>query len=392
MNILNLNESENQGSLLRVLIFSWRGPGHPDAGGAEESTHEHAKAWVRAGHHVTLFTSRHKGSKAEEKVDGVNIVRRGNMVFGVHLAAAWRYLFGKHLDFDLVVDQFHGIPFFTPLFIRKPKLAFIHEVAKEVWSLNPWPRPLNLIPAIVGRIGEPWVFRILYRGIPFMTVSESTKKDLVGWGIPSENVTVINNGVNIVRPKKGVGKEKRKTAVYLGALSRDKGVEDALEAFSIINKEDPSWQFWIIGKGDESYVRKLKAIVNRLGLGNKLKFWGYVPDEKKFELLARAHVMVNPSVREGWGLVNIEANAVGTPVVAYNAPGLRDSIVNGKTGLLADLCNPEGLASKALRLIDDSELYSRFQKEAVAWSRKFKWKEAGRKSVELLENLKSRGE
>ena len=372
---------------MNILIFSWRDLKHPLAGGAEESTHQHAKAWVKNGHKVTLFTSRFKASKAYAKIDGVEIIRHGHEVFGVHISAFFWYCFGSHSKFDLVVDQFHGIPFFTPLYVRAKKLAFIHEVAKEVWKLNPWPKPFNLLPGVFGTIFEPLIFKIFYRKVPFMTVSQSTKKDLIDWGIPSENVDVIHNGVTLTLPLPVPNREKRKTAIYLGALAKDKGIEEAIESFNLINKSDRNWQFWVVGKGDEKYKKKLEIRCQRLGIEEKVKFWGYVSDKKKFELLVRAHVLINPSAREGWGLVNIEANAVGTPIVAYNVPGIRDSVKDGFSGRLCEEKTPECLAKEILSLVNDKARFKKLSRQAKTWSKKFNWKTSTQKSLRLLQSF-----
>src|SRR3989344_3656213 len=119
---------------MNILILSWRGPGHPSAGGAEQVTLEHAKGWVKAGHDVTLFTSFFKDAKRKDLVEGIKIIRSGRQFFEVQFRAFLWYILAKHHKFDLVIDEFHGIPFFTPLYVRSRKLAFIHEVAKEVWK------------------------------------------------------------------------------------------------------------------------------------------------------------------------------------------------------------------------------------------------------------------
>lgn len=380
---------------MNILIFSWRGPGHPQEGGAEQSTHEHAKAWVKAGHRVTLFTSHFSGAKKEEEINDVAVIRRGNLFPGVHLAAAKWYLFDRQQKFDLVVDQFHGIPFFTPLYVRTKKLAFIHEVAKEVWWLNPWPKPLNLIPGIIGSLLEAFVFRIFYMKTPFMTVSNSTKSDLVRWGIPKKDITVIHNGIKVSLPKKVPRKEKIKTLIYLGALAKDKGFEDAIKIFNLVKRQSstlrgrkaPDWQFWVVGKSDDKYRTFLKEKVKEFDLKNNLKYWGFVSDQKKFELLSRAHVLINPSVREGWGLVNIEANTVGTPVVGYNVPGIRDSVKHKTTGILVEKNNTEILAQETLKLIKNKKLYDNLQKNAFKWSQRFSWEKSTRESLKLLKRL-----
>ncbi len=369
---------------MNILIFSWRDPKHPFNGGAERVTHEHAKAWIKAGHSVTLFTSMYTNAKHEEVLDGVHIIRRGNELVTVQIAAFFWYLFAKHQSFDLVFDHFHGIPFFTPLFIRPKKIAFIHEVAIEVWKLNEIRGPLKHLPSFFGPIIEPMIFK-LYRNIPFITVSESTKKDIMKMGIPEKNITIIENG--LVTHKVETQKNKIKTAMYLGAIAKDKGIDDAINVFSKVYKKDSAWQFWIVGRGAEIEVHRLKEKSKRSGIAEKTIFWGYISEEKKFELLAKAHVLVNPSVHEGWGLVNLEANSVGTPVIAYDVHGSRDSIVHDKTGILVPRGDTKEMAKKVMELIDDKKRYGVMQKEVVAWSNRFTWEKATQESLAYIQKM-----
>lgn len=370
---------------MNILIFSWRGPGHPHAGGAEKATHEDAKGWVKAGYNVTLFTSDYPGAKKEEVIDGVKITRRGSQVLGVHVEAFKWYLMGDHPEFDLVVDQFHGIPFFTPLYVKQKKLAFIHEITKEVWALNPWPWPFNLIPAFFGTAFEPFIFKLCYKNIPFMTGSNSTKKDLIAWGIPEKNITIVPYGLNTPKVKI-FPKEEKKTLIFLGALSKDKGIEDVLKIFSILNQSDHGFQFWIVGNGEEHYLKKLKLQSYKLGLNKKVKFWGFISEEKKFELLARAYLLINPSIREGWGLVVIEAASVGTPAVGYNVAGLRDSILDGKTGILCNP-NPEVCSEAVLSLMSDQTKYNTLRQNCFKWAKQFNWQKSSKNSLALIEKL-----
>lgn len=369
---------------MNILIFSWRGPGHPNAGGAEVVTHEHAKGWVKAGHSVTLFTSYFRGAKKKEILDGVKIIRRGNAFIGVRVEAFRWYRELKKKP-DLVIDQFHGIPFFSPLFVKEKKLGFIHEIASEVWWMNHLIFPLNFIYAILGYFSEPLIFILFYRNIPFMTVSESTKKDLIKWGISRKEIAVVHNGITIKRV--AVNKDERKTALFLGALSKDKGIEDALEVFALINKKDPSWKFWVVGKGEPGYIKKLKVQTLKLKIRNKIKFFGHVSERKKFGLLGRAHILLNPSVREGWGLVNIEASCVGTPIIGYDVPGIRDSVINNKTGILVSAGDTRKLALNCIELTKDRKKYEEFRKMAPAFGKKFNWKKSVRESLRLIEKI-----
>jgi len=182
-------------------------------------------------------------------------------------------------------------------------------------------------------------------------------------------------------------KEIIKTATYLGALSEDKGIYDTVRVFHQINRKDENWQFWIVGKGADDYIKKVKSLAMELGIYEKIEFWGFVTDTKKFQLLAKSHVLVNPSVREGWGLVNIEANAVGLPVIGYNVSGMKDSVKNGKTGILVNSGDYGAIAENILKLISDKDRYSSFQKSAISWSKKYSWDKATKESLELVESL-----
>lgn len=369
---------------MNILVLSWRGPNHPNAGGAEQVMHEHMKGWVTAGHKVTLFSSRFPGSLVKENIDGVVAIHQGDQYVGVKLAAFIYYLKNKD-SFDLVVDQFHGIPFFTPLYVRKSKLAVLQEVAREVWFLSGFPFPFNWIIGIVGFITEPLIF-LLYKKTPFLVGSQSAKNDLIKMGISEVNVNIIPHGVVIKRNALPYRKEKTKTVIFLGVLTKDKGIEDALKVFSILETLG-NYNFWVIGKGSEEYKNYLLALATKLGIKNKVTFWGFVDESKKFELLARAHILINPSIREGWGLVNIEANSAGTPVVAYRSPGLVDSVKDGISGVICTEDTAQNMAKQVEKIIGDKDKYTSLQKSAISWSKKFSWKESKKLSLEIVNKM-----
>lgn len=370
---------------MRILVFSWRDPKHPLAGGAEQVMHEHMRGWIAAGHSVTLFSSKFKNVPVEEAIDDIYIVRHGYQYLGVQISAFFYYLKNRK-KYDLIVDQFHGLPFFTPIYIKKPKLAVIQEIAREVWFLNPLPWPLNWVIGVIGFLGEPLIF-FLYKNIPFMTGSESAKADVAKFGIPKDHITVVPHGVIVKKPSPMPPKEKKMTLAFLGVLSKDKGIEDTLKCFALLNKKG-NFQFWVIGRVEtEGYYKKLQKLVLSLGLKNKIKFWGFVSQEKKFELLARAHLLINPSVREGWGLVNIEANSMGTPVIAYKSPGLVDSVMDGQSGIICQKNTPLGLAEKVMVLLFDNVKLQKLQRSALAWSQNFTWEKSIRKSLLLIEKV-----
>lgn len=368
---------------MNILVFSWRDPKHPLAGGAEQVMHEHMKGWVNAGHSVTLFASHFKGGSKEENIDGVTLIRRGTQLLGVQILGFFYYLLGKHPKFDLVVDQFHGIPFFTPFYVRCKKIAVLQEVAKEVWLMNDLPKPLNLIIGSIGYFLEPFIF-LFYTNIPFITGSDSAKLDLITFGIPEKKISVVPHGVLLSLPKTLPAKEKMPTLIYLGALTKDKGIEDAIKAISLL----PNITLWAVGIGSKENMTKWNSLVRKLNLGNRVKFFGFVDQARKFELLSKAHLLINPSVREGWGLVNIEANSVGTPVVAYKSAGLVDSVKDGVSGVFCEENNPKEMAKEVDKILADQDKYKLLSKSSKDWSKNFTWEKSRKKSLELLESLK----
>lgn len=371
---------------MNILVFSWRDPKHPNRGGAEQVMHEHMKGWLKAGHKVTLFASRFSGSASEEVLDGVRVVRRGCQYLGVQVEG-FKYYWMHKKEIDLVIDQFHGIPFFTPLYVKQPVLAVLQEVAGKVWLKNDLPWPMNWLIGTIGYITEPLVF-LLYKKIPFMVGSNSAREDLIKIGILNKHITIVPHGVILPKKIPPYHKEKVKTILFFGAVSKDKGIGDALEVFSLLNIRG-KYQFWIAGRVSEYYRQFIKQRAEELKISANLKTWlGFVSDEKKFELMKKAHVLINPSVKEGWGLVNIEANAMGTPVVAYRLPGLVDSVNQEVSGLLSELMSPEGLVKSIERVLIGTKEYGVWCVGAIKWSQNFTWDKSKKLSLELIENVK----
>lgn len=370
---------------MNILVLSWRDNKHPNAGGAEQVMHEHAKGWVGTGHKVIHFSSKMDELLKSETIDGIEFVRAGYQYLGVQIAGFFYYLKNRN-KIDLVVDEFHGIPFFTPLYVKKPKLAVVQEVARKVWLLNPLPRPMSWIIGMVGFLGEPFIF-LLYKKTPFMVGSNSAKEDVIKMGIPRKNITVVPHGVIIPKISKLPTKERGKTIVYLGKLSKDKGIEDAIKCFSIMDKKN-YFNFWVIGRPETlQFGKYVESLVKKLKFKKRIKFWGFVSQEKKFELLAKSHVLINPSIHEGWGLVNIEANSVGTPVVSYHSAGLIDSVKQGVSGIICQNNSPVDLANNIIKILSDQQSYDKLKKGAVSWSKNFSWEKSRKLSLELINKI-----
>jgi glycosyltransferase involved in cell wall biosynthesis len=342
-------------------------------GGAEVFTREVAKSWVQAGHEVTLFTSEFSKCKREEVLDGVRVVRCGGR-FSVYWRAKRYYeeLFSRE-RYDFVVDEINTRPFFTPKFVNKgEKVAgLIHQLAREYWFYET-PFPVSYIG--YHFLEDRWLKN--YVNVPTVTVSESTRQDLLGLGF--KKVFVVSEGLNFKPLDKLPKKEEHPVVAYVGRLKRTKRPDHAIKAFKIVREKVFDAELWVVGDG--SLRQGLESIA-----GEGVRFFGSLNDGERRELIERAWVLVNPGIREGWGLNVVEANALGTPCVAYDVAGLRDSVKNDETGLLADSENVEDLAERLLAVLEDEELRMRLSRNALKYSRQFSWDKTAEEFMKVLE-------
>jgi glycosyltransferase involved in cell wall biosynthesis len=315
---------------VRVLIFNWKDLAHPAKGGAELFTAEVAGALVEKGHEVTLFVSAVPGRPPRETVKGVEIVRRGGRL-GVYREARRFWKEQPPGRFDVVVDEINTRPFLTPRWIRDtPIVALIHQLAREIWFYET-PFPV----AVLGRyVLEPWWLRA-YRRTPALTVSESSAESLRryhGW----KDITVVPEGY-APHPLPAVGKEPTPTVVFLGRLVGMKRPQHSIDAFEVLRSRYPAAQLWMIGDGP--LLRRLRDKAPR-----QVTFFGRVGSDELFLRLARAHVLVATSIREGWGLNVSEAAMCGTPAIGYSVPGLIDSIPSSGGALVEQNAEDLGAA------------------------------------------------
>ncbi len=297
---------------MRILILTWRDLRHPQAGGAELYTEQVAKRWVERGHEITLFAAAVEGIPAVEKVDGYTVVRAGSRYTVYRKARSWWQHVGQYQNFDLVIDMINTVAFEAHTWITDvPIVGFIHQTCEEIWAHNaPWPASL------LGRhVLEPKWLRS-YRGRHVLAVSQSTKDSIARFGVT--DVTVVPEGFDPPAVLPDVPKADRPTLVWCARHVPYKRPIDAIEAFEVAQLVVPDLQLWMIGGGPDLDTAKARAVPG-------VEVLGRVSEQEKLDRMAGAHMHVATSVREGWGLVVTEAAAVGTPTVAYDVPGLRDS-------------------------------------------------------------------
>jgi glycosyltransferase involved in cell wall biosynthesis len=366
---------------LQILAINWQDLSNPRAGGAEIHFHEIFKRIVQKGHKVTLLCSHYTGAKEYEEIDGIRIIRRG-FWFVFNFSAFWEVRkILKQEKWDLVIEDINKLPFYSHFWHNLPLLVIVHHffdkaIFREV-------NPIFGTYVFLSERSVPW----LYRDKRFLAVSESTKEELLKRGIPEQRIKVIYCGIDhqVFRVNPDLKKDPIPTILYLGRLKKYKSVDLLIKALPLVLDKVPETRLVIVGEGD--YKPELQNLTRNLELEDKVIFTGFVDGKTKVEWLHRAWVTVYPSIKEGWGLTNIEANACGTPAIASDVPGLRESVLPGKTGFLFRYGDEQDLADKIIRIITGNELRERFSREGILWASNFSWDKVVSEVEELLQDV-----
>jgi glycosyltransferase involved in cell wall biosynthesis len=351
-----------------IMLFCWRDPKNPSAGGGEVYLLEQARHWVKAGHEVTWFAQRFAGAPREERIEGIRVVRRGRFPLVFPLGALW-YAFRSDRKYDFIIDCMNGIPFFTPLFSTKPKICLLYHIHSHHFK-EELPGPLAVLAIAVETRLAPFI----YRNTKFVTISESTRREMRDLRMTEKPIELIHCGVSEAH-KPGL-KSAVPTVLYVGRLKRYKQIRKLIGAFAQARQTLPDTVLKIVGDGDDA--EELRAYIRSQKIEN-VTFLGFVDEPTKIRLMQEAWVFGMPSSIEGWGLVVIEANACGTPAIAYDVRGLRDCIIDGETGFLAP--DDDTFASRLTEMLHNRELREKITKAAWEWSQNFSWEKTAEKTL-----------
>jgi glycosyltransferase involved in cell wall biosynthesis len=357
---------------VNILALNWNDLKNPYSGGAEVHLEELLRRLVTYGHRVTLVCSGWEGCAPDETIEGVRIVRTGSrQTFNLVVPFLLRRMV-KEEKFDLLVEDINKIPFYTPLYLDIKTLVVIpHLFATTVFQ------EINFVLGSYIYLAErPLTW--LYRGRHYNVISESTADDIAARGVPRKDISVIHCGIDrkLYSYDGSVTKYPEPTILYLGRIKKYKSIQHLILAFHRVKQTLPNARLMVVGSGD--YLPDLKKLADSLGLKDSVEFPGFVTPESKVERMRRSHVSVLPSLKEGWGLTNIESNSVGTAVVAANSPGLRDSVKEGVSGFLYEHGNIDDLTAKLLMLLQDEALRKRIEQGALEWAERFNWDRAAK--------------
>ena len=363
---------------MRILVINWQDRKNPHAGGAELHLHEVFGRIVQLGHEVDLLCSGFPGAARDEVIDGIRVRRSGSRFsFPLHARREYETL-ARAAEYDVVVEDLNKIPLYTPRW-KPRRLAVITHHLFGATAFREESIPVAAATWLAERpLGRG------YRDVDFQAVSLSTRDDLVSRGILPERITVIYNGVDVesLTPDPN-GRSAVPLFCYLGRLKRYKRVDLVVKAFALLDGCEARLE--IAGKGDDR--DRLEDLVAKLNVQDRVRFLGYITEREKRELLRRSWATVLASPKEGWGISNLESAACGTPVIAADSPGIRESVVDGDTGFLVPGSDVAAYAAAMRGLLDSPELVTTLGVNARRFAETFTWERAAAETLAHLKNV-----
>ena len=354
-----------------ILLLTDRDWTHPQGGGTGANLFGQVAHWLDWGYRVTVVAGTYEGAEPVSRpAPGLELHHMGTRTT-VFPRAAWAVRRGLARDADVVLEVVNGITFLTPLWCKTPRVTLVHHIHRDHYVTE-----LGRKGAVAAVLAETIPLKLLYSGAPFLTISESAKRDITALGVSEEDVRVGYLGVV---PFSGElpGPDATPRLLYLGRLKRYKRIELLLDVVEAI----PDAVLDVAGEGD--HRPELEAEIAARGLGDRVVLHGHVSEDEKAELYSRAWVNLTASSAEGWCLTVMEAATCGTPSAALRIGGLPESIVDGETGLLAD--DGPGLTAAVERLVGDHGLRETMGRAAQERASRFTWERTARESLELLQ-------
>ena len=340
------------------MWLAHRDPLNPIAGGAERTIFEVGTRLIAKGHTVILISGGWKGCKSVENYHGIEIHRLGKNI-GPHLALPVILL---KYNFDIIVNDLgHAVPWFFSTILNKNNIVFFRHLHAR--SL---PGQVNPIIARFITAIEKCYF-ILYHNSYFITESTTSKDDLQKLGIKEVKIIMNPPGVDqtLFYP---TPKLKDPTLVYFGGMRKYKRPLEVLYLLKILIEKLNNLKLFIIGKGPEE--SKMKQLTYELKLQKYVEFKGRVSSKELSVIVSSSWLNLHTSVTEGWGLSILEASAAGTPTVAYDVPGVRDSVENCLNGIKVKDGDIKALADAAFLILSDNK---RWISSSVVVAQKYSW-------------------
>lgn len=358
----------------RVHVLAWRDLDDPEAGGSEVHADQVMRRWAAAGLEVVHRTSVAAGQPAAACRNGYEVLRRGGR-YGVFPRAVVAELAGRHHGrADALVEIWNGVPWFSPVWFRGPRVVWLHHVHGPMWD-QLFPGPV----AAAGRFLEARAAPPFYRRSQLVTLAEASRDELLHLGFPPSRVAVVPPGVDRSFTPGGA-RAPAPTVLAVGRLAPVKRLDVLLDELALARRSVPDLRLEIVGEGP--LRAELEARVRHLDAGSWVALPGRLAHDELVDSYRRSWLVTSASLAEGWGMTLTEAAACGTPAVAYDNVGHRGAVDDGVTGLLV----PEGgsLGGAVAALLQDETRRVALAQAAEAHAGALTWDRTAAETLALL--------
>jgi glycosyltransferase involved in cell wall biosynthesis len=365
---------------MKVLFLATRDWRNPGAAGGDIQMWEYARYLAARAHTVTFLASSFVGAPREELVDSVHVVRLGG-VLSLWLRTFLHYMLHCRGKYDIIVAEGFGgarIPRLVPLYAKEPVVTEWHQIHRDLFA-SQYPR--LFVPVLC----------LFERSVAFIHRNTRVRAGTKEWqeafstiGFRRENVFLVPVSIREQWLAGSVERVSAPTIVWLGKFRRYKCPDHAIAAMKEVVAQVPAARLILAGRHDDrKYEQRLQRLCNELGIGGNVEFRFNLTEDEKLSLLRSCRVMVLPSSVEGFGIVVLEANACGVPVIASS--GVPEGAVQHEyNGLRYPFGDIAALARSIIRLLRHDELHARLSTNSVAFARQFSWQQVGAQFEEAL--------
>jgi len=346
----------------------------PEIGGVQVYCYELAKNLTLLGEKIVVLAPGTKGDSVFDKKERFKIIRTRKK--GSSRLAFFFLLKRERIEKILVG---HGSHYVRLASLANTFLKIPYDIIVHLEEILPPER-------------EKIIQKSFSRANKVITVSHFAKKKLVEIGIPKNKIVVIPNGVDPVKfnprldsssIRKKHNLENKKVILTVARLGEHKGHANVIRALPQVLEKAPSSIYLVVGSGEKE--SRLKGLVKELGLEDRVIFTGEVKEEKIPLYYMACDVFIMLSDIEGFGIVFLEANACGKPVIGSRSGGIPDAIIDGETGLLIEPLNINQVAEALIRLLTNPERARKLGKRGrKRIERELNWERISRRTKKII--------
>lgn len=281
----------------------------------------------------------------------------------------------NRIQSDIIVNDIsYFAPCYANLYTKRPSVHIVHHLmGKHAFKLY---SVLGMLPFAAERI--------FLNTMDHIVTPSQAIRDKIRIRYPQKNVVDIPNGVS--NKLSDLISEEEGFILYLGRIDiYMKGLDILLKAFA--NLKHRNVVLKIAGHGKKGDEKRIQQLIRALKIEDRVLLLGKLGEKDKFELLRTCLFLVMPSRFEGWGMVAVEANAAGKPVLGTRIKGLSEAVADGKTALLVEPENREQLIQAMDCLIDDTAMRAELGKAGRIRAKQYTWESIARQQFEFYQRV-----